>query len=126
MKVGCLTINNGEDAGKKVLLKNLSVFEAGRSQGNHVFLKDSSVACSHFRVYRSGQQYSIYDLGTKTGTQVNGENVDKMDLASGDNISAGACLAVELLVAIGALSSHTGQTTGEPRFPLSRWSSADV
>lgn len=89
MKVGCLTITSGEDAGKKVLLKSLSVFEAGRSQGNHVFLNEPSVACSHFRVYRSGQQYSVYDLGTKNGTQVNGENVDKIDLAAGDTIKAG-------------------------------------
>ncbi len=89
MKVGCLTINSGEDAGKKILLKNLSVFEAGRSQGNHIFLKDASVACSHFRVYRSGQQYSVYDLGTKNGTKVNGETVDKFDLTSGDSIQVG-------------------------------------
>ncbi len=90
MKVGCLTINNGEEAGKKILLKNLSVFEAGRSQGNHIFLKDSSVACSHFRIYRSGQEYSVYDLGTKNGTMVNGESVDKIELASGDSIQVGS------------------------------------
>lgn len=89
MKVGCLTIQEGADAGKKVLLKNLSVFEAGRSQGNHIYIRDPSVACSHFRVYRSGQQYSVYDLGTKSGTQVNGEAIDKVDLDNGDTIQAG-------------------------------------
>ena len=88
MKVGCLTIC-GDDGEKRFLLKNLSVFEAGRSQGNHIYLKDPSVAMSHFRVYRTGQSYSIYDLGSSKGTVVNGERVDKVDLNPGDRILAG-------------------------------------
>lgn len=89
MKVGCLTILEGHDTGKKILLKNLSVFEAGRSAGNHICLKDDSVAMSHFRVCRSGQLFSIYDLGTKRGTFVNGERVEKVDLDSGAEIQVG-------------------------------------
>jgi pSer/pThr/pTyr-binding forkhead associated (FHA) protein len=89
MKVGCLTILEGVEKDKRFLLKNLSVFEAGRSQGNHIQLKDASVAMSHFRVYRSGQQYSIYDLGTNKGTLVNGQPVDKVDLKPCDRIQAG-------------------------------------
>jgi pSer/pThr/pTyr-binding forkhead associated (FHA) protein len=89
MKIGCLTIQEGKEAGKRILLKNLSVFEAGRSQGNHVCLKDESVAMSHFRLYRDGQDYSIYDLGSKKGTLVNGEPVEKVALHPGDVIQAG-------------------------------------
>jgi pSer/pThr/pTyr-binding forkhead associated (FHA) protein len=89
MREGCLTIFEGEQSGKRFLLKNLSVFEAGRSQGNHIHLKDPSVAMSHFRVYRSGQQFSIYDLGSTKGTLVNGEAVDKVDLTPGDEIQVG-------------------------------------
>lgn len=87
--MGCLTILEGHDAGKKILLKNLSVFEAGRSAGNHICLKDDSVAMSHFRVCRNGQQFSIYDLGTKRGTFVDGERVEKVDLKQGAVIQAG-------------------------------------
>jgi pSer/pThr/pTyr-binding forkhead associated (FHA) protein len=89
MKIGSLTILEGKEAGKRILLKNLSVFEAGRSQGNHVCLKDESVAMSHFRLYRSGQDYSIYDLGSKKGTLVNDEPVEKVALNAGDVIQAG-------------------------------------
>ncbi len=89
MKIGCLTILNGADQDKRILLKNLSVFEAGRSQGNHIYIKDETVACSHFRVYRSGSSYSVYDLGTKSGTKVNGEPVDKRDLDEGDIVTVG-------------------------------------
>lgn len=89
MKVGCLNILDGSEEQKRILLRDLSVFEAGRSTGNHICLKDDSVAMSHFRVYRKGQEYSIYDLGTKRGTLVNGEPVEKMDLQSGHVIQAG-------------------------------------
>ena len=89
MKIGCLTIVEGEEPGKRFLLKDLSVFEAGRSQGNHVHLKDATVAMSHFRVYRSGQQFSIYDLGSSKGTLVNGQAVDKLDLNDGDAVQVG-------------------------------------
>lgn len=89
MKVGCLTILEGSDVGKRILLKNLSVFEAGRSAGNHVCIKDDSVAMSHFRICRNGQQYSVYDLGTKRGTLVNGQPIEKADLESGSEIQVG-------------------------------------
>ncbi len=89
MKVGCLTILEGSEAGKRILLKNLSVFEAGRSQGNHICIKDESVAMSHFRICRNGQQFSVYDLGTKHGTHVNGQPVEKVDLEPGQIIQAG-------------------------------------
>ena len=89
MKIGCLSIQYTDGQETKILLKNLSVFEAGRSQGNHICLKDESVAMSHFRIYRNGQEYSVYDLGTKRGTLVNGESAEKVALQPGDTIQAG-------------------------------------
>ena len=89
MKLGCLTILDGVEQGKKILLRDLSVFEAGRSQGNHICLKHESVAMSHFRVLRNGSEYSIYDLGTRKGTRVNDVPVEKADLQSGCIIQAG-------------------------------------
>lgn len=89
MKTGCLSIQYTDGQETRILLKNLSVFEAGRSQGNHICLKDESVAMSHFRVYRNGQEYSVYDLGTKRGTLVNGQRVEKVALMDGDVIQAG-------------------------------------
>lgn len=98
MKIGSLTVVEGQEPGKRFLLKNLSVFEAGRSQGNHVYLKNESVAMSHFRVYRTGQEYSIYDLGSSKGTLVNGERIDKVELHPGDKIQVGDMLLVFDLV----------------------------
>jgi pSer/pThr/pTyr-binding forkhead associated (FHA) protein len=89
MKVGCLTILAGAEAGKRILLKNLSVFEAGKAQGNHICLRDGSIAFNHFRIYSSDQTYSIYDLGSKRGTKVNGQAVEKAKLNPGDVIEVG-------------------------------------
>lgn len=89
MQVGCLIVTAGVEQGKRYLLKDLTVFEGGRSQGHHVFLKDESVAKSHFRIYRNGAEYSIYDLGTSKGTVVNDKQVEKVVLHKGDRIRIG-------------------------------------
>ena len=92
MEVGRIVVLNGEDQDTSFVLKNLSVFEAGRSQGNHILLKDGSVAMSHFRICRNGAEYQIYDLGSKHGTIVNNKSVEKIDLQVGDTIQAGEVL----------------------------------
>lgn len=89
MKVGRLLLLNVKEE-ISFLLKNLSVFEAGRSQGNHVLLKHPSVAMSHFRICRNGEEsYIIYDQGAKSGTLVNGEGVEKKYLQEADIIRVG-------------------------------------
>ncbi len=98
MKIGCLTVFEGADAGKKILLKNLSVFEAGKAQGNHICLHDESVAFNHFRVYFTDGVYSVYDLGSKRGTFLNGSPIEKSKLGHGDVIQVGdANLKFELV-----------------------------
>ncbi|MBN1441063.1 MAG: FHA domain-containing protein [Planctomycetes bacterium] len=89
MKVGCLTILDGTERGKQILLKNLSVFEAGKAQGNHICLKDDSVAFNHFRIYCSEKNYLVYDLGSKRGTLLNGERIEKSEIHSGDELQVG-------------------------------------
>lgn len=89
MSVGCLTILSGAEEGQRILLRDLSVFEVGRSQGNHVCLKDESVAMSHLRILRDGTQYSVYDLGTRRGIEVNGARVEKADLQPGFTLKVG-------------------------------------
>ena len=89
MKIGSLTIVEGAETGKRILLKNLSIFEAGKAQGNHICLKDDSVAFNHFRIYCSEQNYQIYDLGSKRGTLVNGKPIEKCEFSSGDIVQVG-------------------------------------
>ncbi len=95
MQVGCLTVKPETDEEKRYLLKDLTVFEGGRSQGHHVYIKHESVAFSHFRIYKNGDNYSISDLGSSKGTKVNDQPVEKTTpLAHGDRLLIGE---VELL-----------------------------
>ena len=89
MKVGMISLLGGAAAGQTFLLKNLSVFEGGRSAGNHVLIKDPSVAMSHFRICRNENEYVLYDQGAKNGTSINGDAFEKHVLQSGDVIRAG-------------------------------------
>ena len=89
MKIGKLDVVSKEGEPQTVLLKSLSVFEGGRSRGNHILIDDPSVAMNHFRVCRNGEGYSIYDLGSASGTQVNGDVVERSELEPGDVITAG-------------------------------------
>ena len=117
-KIGCLDIFAGEEAGKRILLKNLSVFEAGRSAGNHICLKDPSVAMSHFRICREGLSYSIYDLGTKRGVLVNGQRRDKAVLKAGDIIQAGE-MQIAFLLVDEASDGRLARELGDARSPMS-------
>lgn len=90
MKIGCLTILEGAEAGKKILLKNLSVFEMGKAQGNHIRLRDESVAFNHLRIYITEGVHRVYDLGSQRGTLVNGSPIEKTELRDGDLIQAGS------------------------------------
>ena len=124
MQVGRITVLNGEDQENAFLLKNLSVFEAGRSQGNHILLKDDSVAMSHFRICRQDDGYQIYDLGSRHGTLVNEEAVERVDLTDGDLIQVGEiCLKFDLV--------EEGEAEGDiassaPKFEESRDSRGGV
>jgi len=89
MLIGCLTVTTGVDEGKKFLLRDLTVFEGGRSQGHHVCLKDDSVARSHFRIFRDEEEYTLLDLGSSRGTSVNGEPAEKVVLTKGDVVQVG-------------------------------------
>jgi pSer/pThr/pTyr-binding forkhead associated (FHA) protein len=89
MQVGRLLLLNVQEE-HSFLLKNLSVFEAGRSQGNHILLKHPSVAMSHFRVCKNDDgSHTIYDQGARAGTLVNGEPIEKTNLEDGDVITVG-------------------------------------
>jgi pSer/pThr/pTyr-binding forkhead associated (FHA) protein len=117
MKVGCLNIVEGADSGKQILLKNLSVFEAGKAQGNHICLKDDSVAFNHFRIYCSEKDFMVYDLGSKRGTLLNGEKIEKSTLRPGDVLQVGDVKIVFELVdeaqAVGRLASSAPDSDEE-------------
>jgi len=65
---------------------------AGSDQNAAIFLPDTKVAAAHFEISKNERGFEIIDLGSATGTMVNGQHIStstKTDLASGDFINVG-------------------------------------
>src|SRR5260370_40604755 len=60
-------------------------FRLGRSPGLEYTIYSSQVSKQHAEIVRSGDTYSIRDLGSTNGTYVNGRRVAEATLSAGDN-----------------------------------------
>lgn len=82
------------------------VIKVGKLSSSHLRLDDSNVSRIHAVIERSSDgAFSVIDLGSATGTYVNGDKVTKSDVNSGDELQFGdTTLRVEI-VAAGAVSA---------------------
>ena len=62
----------------------------GRLDSNHVVIDDASVSRIHAKIELNGEGAEIADCGSSTGTQVNGELVDRVRLTPGDVVKLGS------------------------------------
>jgi pSer/pThr/pTyr-binding forkhead associated (FHA) protein len=85
---GVLIVQAGPDAGKSFPLAagdNL----IGRDNSCNVLLTDESVSRTHAMVRREEDRFVVFDLGSRTGTQVNGESISGYRLTPGEPIALG-------------------------------------
>ena len=61
----------------------------GRSSGCEIVVDDPNVSRRHAEVRRLGDGYSLVDLGSTNGTEVNGQRVGETSLMNGDVIGVG-------------------------------------
>jgi len=61
----------------------------GRSSECDIRLDDANVSRRHAEVRRIGDGYSVVDLGSTNGTEVNGQRIQETALMNGDVISVG-------------------------------------
>jgi hypothetical protein len=61
----------------------------GRSSDADIRLDDANVSRRHAEVRRIGDGYSVVDLGSTNGTEVNGQRIQETALMNGDVISVG-------------------------------------
>jgi hypothetical protein len=61
----------------------------GRSSGCDIVLDDPNVSRRHAEIRRIGEGYSLVDLGSTNGTEVNGQRVGETSLMNGDVIGVG-------------------------------------
>jgi len=92
VKSGWLKVTGGLIAGKQfVLYKNPTLL--GSSPQCEIYLfKDVNVAPQHASIRRVPQGYEIQDLGTQSGTVVNGSPVQRARLRANDQIQIGGTI----------------------------------
>jgi hypothetical protein len=61
----------------------------GRSSGCDIVVDDPNVSRRHAEIRRLGEGYSLVDLGSTNGTEVNGQRVGETSLMNGDVIGVG-------------------------------------
>lgn len=83
-----LIVTRGADAGARYLLDKDETL-AGRHPDAEVFLDDVTVSRRHAEFIRTGQLFSVRDLGSMNGTYLNGKSISESTLASGDEVRVG-------------------------------------
>jgi transcriptional regulator with GAF, ATPase, and Fis domain len=81
-------------------------FSIGRDAANSVYIEDASVSQRHCQIVRDKERFLLTDLGSVSGTLVNGIPVNQRVLASGDQIAIGNSLFLFQLEGSGAAASN--------------------
>jgi pSer/pThr/pTyr-binding forkhead associated (FHA) protein len=68
---------------------NSRIVVIGRSSECDISLSDPNVSRRHAEIRRIGDGFSLVDLDSTNGTEVNGQRVEETTLMSGDVISVG-------------------------------------
>ena len=87
-RAAVLMVTSGRDAGKSFMLVD-GENKIGRSGDCSVSLNDDSVSREHAMVRCHDGKISVYDLGSTSGTWVDGQRIDGYKVNNGDVISMG-------------------------------------
>lgn len=66
------------------------VLTIGRSARNNIVIDEKTVAAAHAEIAFLEGRYMLRDLGSKTGTRINGARVESAPLSDGDTIQIGS------------------------------------
>ena len=83
-----LLVKRGPNAGSTFLLEGEET-TLGRDTESAVFLDDVTVSRKHAVVERHDDEWFVVDRGSLNGTYVNGEQVDRTKLTTGDEVQIG-------------------------------------
>ena len=74
----------------KNIVLNRTPFTVGRKVDKDLVIADPRVSRDHAQIMQEGQEFFLEDLGSKHGTFVNGERVQRQKLERGDRLEFGA------------------------------------
>ncbi|OGQ91739.1 MAG: hypothetical protein A2289_11840 [Deltaproteobacteria bacterium RIFOXYA12_FULL_58_15] len=83
----------------------------GRLPSAQIKIEDPKVARIHAVIEFAGDEISLVDMGSTTGTAVNGAKVHKVKLANGDQVLIGNAL---LIIGIGGAQAQVAATANMP------------
>ncbi|HYF74313.1 MAG TPA: FHA domain-containing protein [Nocardioides sp.] len=83
-----LVVQRGPGAGSRFLLDD-DVVNAGRHPDSEIFLDDVTVSRRHAEFHRSGDSFTVSDVGSLNGTYVNRDRIDRVQLTDGDEVQIG-------------------------------------
>ena len=83
-----LVVLRGPNAGSRFLLDD-DFTSAGRHPDSDIFLDDVTVSRRHAEFYRSGDRFTVRDVGSLNGTYVNRERIEEAELFGGDEVQIG-------------------------------------
>ncbi len=86
--VAVLVVRQGSKAGSRYAIDSGST-TIGRHPESDIFLDDITVSRRHAEIIHSGEQFEVLDTGSLNGTYVNRQRIDRIALASGDEIQIG-------------------------------------
>src|ERR1700685_2980738 len=75
---------------QKNIVLNHSPFNVGRKVDKDLVIADPRVSRDHAQIMQEGQDFFLVDLGSKHGTFVNGERIQRQKLERGDRLEFGA------------------------------------
>jgi pSer/pThr/pTyr-binding forkhead associated (FHA) protein len=83
-----LVVQRGPGAGSRFLLDTDQV-NAGRHPDSDIFLDDVTVSRRHAEFHRTGEEFTVSDVGSLNGTYVNRDRIDRVHLKDGDEVQIG-------------------------------------
>ena len=89
----CLALNC-EGVGRVTHELARDIVMIGRSPLNQIVIDHPTVSAQHAALLRTGDSYSLKDLNSTNGTQINGDFVTDAELKEGDTIRFGSVAAV--------------------------------
>ena len=83
-----LVVQRGPGSGSRFLL-DADLVTAGRHPDSEIFHDDVTVSRRHAEFQRTGDTFTVSDVGSLNGTYVNRDRIDRVQLTDGDEVQIG-------------------------------------
>jgi sigma-B regulation protein RsbU (phosphoserine phosphatase) len=94
---------------QKSIILNRTPFSVGRKVDKDLVIADPRVSRDHAQIMQEGQDFFLVDLGSKHGTFVNGERIQRQKLERGDRLEFGARDSAYILFNPAQATSNTAR-----------------